>query len=441
MNASQTFRVCLALGLCLAFAYPFGSISYASSASGQLSFEYSNIFNALHSYRDAYRRFPRDGPNLPGRLEMSWRVHLLAFYESPLPSDLLKAAGWDEVLRLEGALKLRSPFRHPFFDQPEKAPILSRVLGPGTFFGDGKTPFRFNPVTDHSKRLWLVEAERRDGDHWMKPGDWNYDPENPHAGLAHYWHGRTSGAPGCVVIFGDGSRRFLSPNVPDAALRDVIAPPHDRPILWDASFFEAAREPTLARWFWPFILYSAVTGCAAIVILARMLFRCDVQPGEIPLLAVGVYQLTCLTSFCTIYRFEYFPLLHYSADHIPYWGWPTVAANLAMLLGAGYFRSQKKWSLFFLGVHIVTFLLIVPALLPRWSGFAPEEAMVYHATPLYFASLGVLAVTISIIERPVRRWRHWLCLAAFFLPITWQTIGKAYTGLHHDRSINYRIGE
>lgn len=439
MNLSKTIRFNIGIALCLALAAVSGAIVDASSARGTQANNYRNIFAAFHAYHDVFRNFARDGRFFATSLEMSWRVHVCPFAETPLPTDLLKATDWDQAIRLEKSLKPQTRFNHAFFDASEKAPILSRVLGPGTFFGDGRQAFRWDPTANHSRRLWFVEAEQRAGDHWMKPGDWNYDPENPHAGLSRYLLGRAN-TRGCMGIFGDGSIRLLSPETPDMALRDVISPPTDRPIMWDASFFEAASQPELARLFWPFLAFSAITGFAAFVVLARMLLRCDVQPGEIALLAVGVYQLTCLISFCMVYRFEYFPLYPYvSADHIPYWGWPTVLANFAMLLGAGYFRNQKKWSIFFLAVHVFTFLIVIPGLMRKWQHFSPEEALVYHACPLTFAAFGVFAIAISCFERPVRPWRHWFLLTAFFLPLAWQTIGQAHTGMNHDRTVNQWI--
>src|SRR5204863_6839893 len=151
---------------------------------------------------------------------------------------------------------------------------------------------------------------------------------NPGAGLATYWHRRPWSPPGGFAIFGDGSVRFLAPTISPDALRDVIAPSPDWPVLWDLSFWETLWQPDVMSWHWPFAVYSLLLGVAALVVLTRMARRSDVSPGEVALLAAGVYQATALYAFVTKYRYEFFPLALETADHLPYWAWPTATASL-----------------------------------------------------------------------------------------------------------------
>lgn len=438
-------RIWLRFGILAVVSATINSFMWASNARSFTAAQYRRVFDALSAYNDNYKKFPNNRTAIEEGLEFSWRVHVLPFVEVRVPNQVLTAKDWNEPAIEHFRSEISHPFRH-WIDEPNSVIILSRVLAPGSVFGDGKKTARFprDYKPEHfAQHLWLVERSARNGSNWMKPGDWVFDPTNPHSGLPEYlWNGPTR-ARGCFGIFGDGTIRFVSSDVPDDILSDVASPPRDRPIKWQLSFVEAFFAPGIGQGVRPFVGLSAIGVIAGAIVVLRILLGGKVQPGEIAMLGLAAYFVASLVAFHVSYRYEYFPLALQTGDHVSFWGWPLVAQNLSMLFGAAFFYSQRRWAVFYAAIHLITFVFVIPSLTGmQYQWYSPEESMMSHAVPRYFFVLGLVAIGLSLTERPLRPWTHWVALIGFFVPMAWEFAFPAISGWEAwPRSLYERILE
>ncbi len=147
-----------------------------------------------------------------GKPLLSWRVHILPYIAQDV---LYKQFHLDEPWDSEHNMKLIPLMPRVYANpsspaRPGMANYLT-VCGKGLMF-DGEKGRRPADIIDGtSNTIMVVEA---DDDHaviWTRPEDWQFDPQQPMAGLGH------AHPTGFNAAFADGSVRFLSGSI-DAKL-------------------------------------------------------------------------------------------------------------------------------------------------------------------------------------------------------------------------------
>ncbi len=165
---------------------------------------------AMHNYYEQHKTFPPAASrDEQGRPLLSWRVHLLPQLGLQALYDQFHL---DEPWDSEHNRKLISQMPRMFVC-PETAGIehgkTTYVLpiGDGTVWG-GEQPLSFREITDGtSNTVMVVEVAQDKAVEWTRPQDVTVRSDAPTEGL-----GRAHG-PGTLVLFCDGSVRFLSSDV------------------------------------------------------------------------------------------------------------------------------------------------------------------------------------------------------------------------------------
>jgi hypothetical protein len=176
---------------------------------------------ALNSYHQAYGSYPPHATrDASGKPLLSWRVLILPFLDSSaLYARFRRDEPWD------------SPTNRPLVDAMPRwfrCPsdlILGRgmtgyqvVVGPNTTFPRGRgdaSVVAVRDVTDGIGETILVGEAARPV-HWSEPDDIPSDPAEPLSGFGSRHPG------GFVVVFSDGSVRFLSTAIEPATLRALL---------------------------------------------------------------------------------------------------------------------------------------------------------------------------------------------------------------------------
>jgi len=195
------------------------------------------IVIALHHYAAGQDgRFPPAALyDQGGRPLLSWRVLILPYLEQePLYQEFRFDEPWDSPHN--AALLPRMP---KVYSVPDRLPVgvgaersdtfIQVFVGPGAAFegSRGLSPSGGDFPDGLSSTLLLAEA--REAVPWTKPVDLAYEPDQPLPPLGGVFTGRgrfslfgPNRSPGFHVALGDGSVRFVGPQVSEATLRAAI---------------------------------------------------------------------------------------------------------------------------------------------------------------------------------------------------------------------------
>jgi hypothetical protein len=172
---------------------------------------------AVHNYHDVYGRFPDQGAKAnDGKPGLSWRVHLLPFMEEQeLYEQFHLDEPWDSEHNKKLIEKMPAIYRAPGSRQTTKTNYLAPIgEGIGFVSGDKAT---FATITDGtSNTIMALEVSDDRAVIWTKPDDYEFDPENPIAGLVGLRPG------GFQVALFDGSVRFISQNIDPAVIKALF---------------------------------------------------------------------------------------------------------------------------------------------------------------------------------------------------------------------------
>jgi hypothetical protein len=177
------------------------------------------IMLAFHMYHDEKKALPAHASYSPdGKPLLSWRVHVLPYIEQQALYEQFKLdEPWDSPQNRALIAQIPQIYQNPNLPlEAGKTNYLAVVGEPcimdGTDKGRG-----FPHVTDGtSNTVMLVEAAPDQAVEWTKPEDWEYDANNPNAGLG----GLRAG--GWLAGFADGSVRFTSEQTPADVLKAMF---------------------------------------------------------------------------------------------------------------------------------------------------------------------------------------------------------------------------
>ena len=197
------------IGILVALLLPAVHSARSAARRAVSSNNLKQIGLAMHMYASAYNHLPaRASFDKQGKPLLSWRVHLLPFIEQDsLYKQFRLDEPWDSEHNRALVAKMPQIFRSP---SGNAGPGLSHYLGvSGKGLAlDGAKELKFSDIRDGtSNTILAVEVDDAHAVTWTKPDDWQYDPQQPLAGLS------TVNPQGFSVLFSDGSVRSLSKSI------------------------------------------------------------------------------------------------------------------------------------------------------------------------------------------------------------------------------------
>jgi hypothetical protein len=206
------------IGILIALLLPAVQAAREAARRAQSTNNLRQIGWGLHNYHESRNQFPaRAVFDDDGKPLLSWRVQVLPYLEQ---EALYRQFKLDEPWDSEHNRKLipampaiyRNPSRPP---EQGKADYLA-VVGEGLMF-DGTEATTYRQIKDGlSNTIMVVEANPDEAITWTKPDDWQYDPQEPLAGLGDAHPG------GFSALFGDISVHFISNQIEPSIFRALL---------------------------------------------------------------------------------------------------------------------------------------------------------------------------------------------------------------------------
>jgi hypothetical protein len=368
----------------------------------------------MQNYRDAFGGAPlTDIVDAKGRPFLSWRVRLLPFIEQDhLYRQFRLDEPWD------------SPHNKALIDQ--RPPVYSDPWGGKE---DGRTHY-LRPLGAEpgegllNPRICLVEVDDEHAVIWTKPGDLDYDPAKPTAGLTQRWLIDGALRRGGPVMLEDGAFRLVPSTARPEFVRALFSGQPDESARNELTYFQVVFRRPWRGLVLPSLLIALVAIAGGSAIAYRACCGRELSAGEWLWLVLAVSQFTVLLHLLAFYRtVEVVSSWRLGGwgDPRVLWAGPTVAGILCALLAWG--RSSPGWRALF-GVNVALWALAAwDATIPRYY-LPPEQAFVTAGAP-FVMGLGSMALMAWTVLRPGRLipegrllW-HWLGLAVCLLPLLW----------------------
>jgi hypothetical protein len=211
LGASQNPMVTAAIGgILVALLLPAVQAAREAARRNQSMNNLKHMVLGLLNYHDTKGTFPAHASyNAEGQPLLSWRVHILPFMEeNALYQQFHLDEPWDSEHNKQLIAQMPEVFKCPGLAlEPGKTNYLA-VVGEQCTFNGTKDGLRLQNITDGtSKTIAIVEADAAEAVEWTKPDDFEFNAENPNAGLGNLRPG------GWNAAFCDGSVRFISNTV------------------------------------------------------------------------------------------------------------------------------------------------------------------------------------------------------------------------------------
>lgn len=173
---------------------------------------------ALANYHDVTKSFPPPailGPT--GNLLLSWRVAILPYLDQKaLYEEFDLTQPWDSKHNLPLVAKMPDVYQFPLSKAPAGSTVFLTPRGRETVYA-GPKGISYRQITDGtSLTIAVVEANDQLATPWTKPGDWPFNPADPHQALGGHF-------PGVILAnFCDGSAHVLQNTIPSDVLRALL---------------------------------------------------------------------------------------------------------------------------------------------------------------------------------------------------------------------------
>jgi len=207
-----------AIGVLVALLLPAIQAAREAARRTQSDNNLKQIALALQNYHDAYRKFPaRASVDEDGQPLLSWRVHLLPFLENrALYEQFRLDEPWDSEHNAKLIPLMPDVFVNPSAPpKPGHTPYLG-VFGDGLFFSDERQRGVKDVTDGTSNTICVLEANHDRAVVWTKPADWQYDADDPMAGLGNAHPG------GFLAAFVDGSVQFIPATIAPETWRGLL---------------------------------------------------------------------------------------------------------------------------------------------------------------------------------------------------------------------------
>ena len=205
-------------GIGMAMLMPALQAARKAARGAQSQNNLKQIGLAMINYENARVEFPTKAIcNKDGKPLLSWRVAILPYLgEDELYSQFKLDEPWDSANNKPLIEKMPKVFRSPDSKAAEHTTTYLVPVGPGTMF-EGKKGLSIADITDGTAdTIMLVEASDKKAVLWTKPADWQYDPEDPLAGLA------TDQPVGFLVLFCDGKVHRIKSDIDTTVLKGLM---------------------------------------------------------------------------------------------------------------------------------------------------------------------------------------------------------------------------
>jgi type II secretory pathway pseudopilin PulG len=207
------------IGILVALLLPAVQAAREAARRSQSMNNLKQLMLALHNNHDVRKRFPAHASyDAEGKPLLSWRVHILPFLEAgELYKQFHLDEPWDSPHNKQLIDFMPDVFANPnLVGEAGKTNYLA-VVGSECVFNGTAMGMSFRSITDGtSKTILLVEADADRAVTWTKPDDWQYDANNPAAGLGGIRPG------GWLAAFADGSVQFISNDVDRETLKALF---------------------------------------------------------------------------------------------------------------------------------------------------------------------------------------------------------------------------
>jgi hypothetical protein len=380
------------------------------------------LYWALKAYEKEYGVLPTDIYDNQGLALLSWRVRLLPYLdETFLYEQFHLNEPWDSPHNRRLVEKPPSIYRCPSSQARMGVATYVRLLG--------------------SMQVLLVEV---DDDHavvWSKPGDVNYDPTTPSAGLTRCHFSDSLGRPGGFALLSNGKSRFVPARIEPSLLRAFFSAGRDEAMDLDFPWYWALFTRPIGFIMGPWLLICLGGAAGVSRVVHRLLKRLPVSPGEMLWLVAGAAQLAHLVAVLTCYRYE--PLLMLGGDQwFPFWFVPSLVAALTGIVPVVWYFSFVGWRTLFITTVLLLAAISLDAGAPHQHR-SPDESFITAGSPVLFASLAAAAATMTLSSKEPsawteRRWAHWAGIVLCLVPFVFFAICIAW-GVAYPREMFVRI--
>ena len=206
------------IGVLVALLLPAVQAAREAARRSQSTNNMKQIGLAMHNYHDTYKRFPaRASFDDGGKPLLSWRVHILPFIEQqPLYEQFHLDEPWDSEHNKTLIPLMPQVYRNPSSGPDPSLATYVVPTGEGTLF-DGQEGTKIAEITDGTSGTIMALAVNPEAAvTWTRPDDWEYDADDPLAGLGKAHPG------GFIVLLADGSVRFISATVDPTMFRALL---------------------------------------------------------------------------------------------------------------------------------------------------------------------------------------------------------------------------
>jgi hypothetical protein len=184
----------------------------------------------MHNHHDVFRIFPAAAVQSPdGKPLLSWRVKVLPYIEQQALYDQFHLdEPWDSPHNKQFISKMPAVYRAPRSKVADQGKTnYLGVSGKDAVFFGGEKKWIGDIRDGTSNTMMVVEASDEKAVTWTKPDDFEFDPQNPMAGLV----GRQRG--GFLALLCDGSVHFVQETIPADLLNAAFTVNGGERIDWD----------------------------------------------------------------------------------------------------------------------------------------------------------------------------------------------------------------
>lgn len=196
------------IGILIALLLPAVQAAREAARRAQSANNLKQIGLAMHNYYDVQKTLPARANFKDDKPMLSWRVHLLPYLgQDSLYKQFHLDEPWDSQHNQTLIPLMPAVFRNPSSTAKPGTSDYLGVAGQGLMFegAKGRTMAEIRDGTANT--IMIVEADPDRAVIWTRPEDWQFDAQQPLAGLGNAHPG------GFNALMADASVRFISKSI------------------------------------------------------------------------------------------------------------------------------------------------------------------------------------------------------------------------------------